>query len=99
MCRTKKKAKYFGLHFHDLRRTGIRNMSRKGIPEKVGMLISGHKTDSVYRRYNIIDMEVVKTATSKIEEHQREIVKAQNSHRTATVAIENGANDKTDPVN
>jgi integrase len=99
MCHSKKKAKYFGLHFHDLRRTGIRNMSRKGIPEKVGMLISGHKTDSVYRRYNIIDMEVVKTATAKIEEHQREIVKTENSHRTATVSTKNGANDKTDPVN
>ena len=63
------------------------------------MLISGHKTDSVYRRYNIIDMEVVKTATAKIEEHQREIVKTENSHRTATVSTKNGANDKTDPVN
>jgi hypothetical protein len=55
-------------------------MSRKGVPEKFGMLISGHKTDSVYRRYNIIEKEVVKTATAKIKEHQREIVKAQNSH-------------------
>ena len=99
MCHSKKKAKYFGLHFHDLRRTGIRNMSRKGIPEKVGMLISGHKTDSVYRRYNIIDMEVVKTATAKIEEHQREIVKAQNSHRTATEATEIGSDDKGKRIN
>ena len=74
-------------------------MSRKGIPEKVGMLISGHKTDSVDRRYNIIDMEVVKTATTKIEEHQREIVKTENSHRTAIVGTESGAHDKTDPVN
>ena len=74
-------------------------MSRKGIPEKVGMLISGHKTDSVYRRYNIIDMEVVRTATTKIEEHQREIVKAQNSHRTATEATEIASDDKTKRLN
>jgi len=98
-CESKKKAKYVGLKFHDLRRTGIRNMSREGIPEKVGMLISGHKTDSVYRRYNIVDMEVLKTATIKIEEHQRKIVEAENSHRTAIVGTKDGAGDKTDPVN
>jgi hypothetical protein len=74
-------------------------MSRKGIPEKVGMLISGHKTDSVYRRYNIIDMEVMKTATAKIEEHHREIVKAENSHRTATVDSEHGSGDKGKGIN
>lgn len=98
MCNSKKKAKYFGLYFHDLRRTGIRNMSRKGIPENVGMLISGHKTNSVYRRYNIIDMEVVKEATAKIEEHQRGI-KPENSHRTAIVNNEDGAGDKGKGIN
>jgi integrase len=98
-CQSKKKAKYIGLKFHDLRRTGIRNMSRKGIPEKVGMLISGHRTDSVYRRYNIVDMEVLKTATAKIEEHQREIVQAENNHRTAIVSTETGADDKEKPIN
>ena len=98
-CQSKKKAKYIGLKFHDLRRTGIRNMSRKGIPEKVGMLISGHRTDSVYRRYNIVDMEVLKTATAKIEEHQREIVQAENNHRTAIVSTETGADDKGKQIN
>jgi len=98
-CQSKKKAKYIGLKFHDLRRTGIRNMSRKGIPEKVGMLISGHRTDSVYRRYNIVDMEVLKTATAKIEEHQREIVQAENNHRTAIVSTETGADDKAKQIN
>ena len=98
-CDSKKKAKYVGLRFHDLRRTGVRNMSRKGVPEKVGMLISGHRTDSVYRRYNIVDMEVLKSATAKIEEHQREIVQAENNHRTAIVDSEIAADDKTDPVN
>jgi hypothetical protein len=98
-CQSKKKAKYIGLKFHDLRRTGIRNMSRKGIPEKVGMLISRHRTDSVYRRYNIVDMEVLKTATAKIEEHQREIVQAENNHRTAIVSTETGADDKGKQIN
>lgn len=98
-CESKKKAKYIGLKFHDLRRTGIRNMSRQGIPEKVGMLISGHRTDSVYRRYNIVDMEVLKSATAKIEKHQREIVQAENNHRTAIVGIEAGADDKGKPIN
>jgi len=35
-------------------------MSKKRIPENVGMLVSGHRTNSVYRHYNIIDMEVIK---------------------------------------
>ena len=98
-CESTKKAKYIGLKFHDLRRTGIRNMSRQGIPEKVGMLISGHRTDSVYRRYNIVDMEVLKSATAKIEKHQREIVQAENNHRTAIVGTEIGADDKGKPIN
>jgi hypothetical protein len=73
-------------------------MSRKGTPERVGMLISGHRTDSVYRRYNIVDMEVVKEATAKIEEHQRAL-KPENNHRTAIASTKDGADDKTDPVN
>ena len=76
--------KYVGLNPHDFRRSALRNMTRRGVTEKVAMTISGHSTRSVFDRYNIVDETDLAEATRKIEARNQPSISADESHTKLT---------------
>ena len=57
-----------GMLFHDLCRSAVRNMVRRGVPQKTAREISRHKTDSIFARYNITSEADLWDAARNIED-------------------------------
>jgi integrase len=69
-ARSKPKTVYRGLIFHDLRRTFVTDAEHAGAPRHEVMQLSGHKTESVYKRYAIGAREQRRAAVAQIEEYR-----------------------------
>jgi integrase len=68
---------------HDLRRSAIRTFVRKGLSENTAMALSGHKTSSVFRRYDIVSAGDLDAAAEKLD--APDVQDAQDAARPAKI--------------
>lgn len=53
--------------FHDFRRSAVRSLERAGVPRSVAMARVGHRTESIYKRYAIVDEAMHKEAAERLD--------------------------------
>lgn len=79
---------------HDMRRSAIRDMVRSGVPEKQCMEISGHRTRSIFDRYDVVNEADLLEAVRKRDEYHRAKDQAEpeaDSEKIPKSPISNGA--------
>lgn len=86
--------RYVGLNLHDFRRSAIRVVDRRDIPQTIAMKISGHRTVSAWRRYNIGDDRDLAEATRKFEAGRQIAISAAETAQPASTT----SDTKTDTL-
>ncbi len=56
--------------FHDLRRTAATDLVESGVSEQASMAITGHKTRSIFQRYNIVKSNTVREGMQRLGEYR-----------------------------
>jgi Phage integrase family len=85
-CAPKQNLIYRGLLLHDLRRSCVRNLVRAQVPERIAQEITGHKSRSVFDRYNIVSENDLMSAGRKLEAYLWE-----NGDNSGTVVHQDAA--------
>ena len=75
---------------HDCRRTAARNLIRASVPERVAMLLTGHKSRAIFDRYNIIHEQELLDAGDQLVAYlaqQAQAVPARRRPHTSGTAV------------